>query len=62
MLFLRDGKLVFDIGWVGSMEATSNVSDGEDHYICLGFRTEKQKFFLVVDGKEEATGLHGIKD
>ncbi len=62
MLCLKEGKLVFDIGWVGKIEGTTNLADGKDHFVCLGYKKDDGKYFIVCCDKEEASGLHAIKD
>lgn len=37
MLFLRGGRLAFDIGWVGVVEAKTNLADGKPHKIGLRY-------------------------
>jgi hypothetical protein len=62
MLFLRGGKLCFDIGWIGVVTGKTMIADGKDHKIGLRFIKQKNFFCLYVDGKEEACGLRGVKD
>ncbi len=52
-LFVRDGRLVYDIGWVGAITGTSNVADGKWHTAALV--VQKRETRLYVDGKLEAT-------
>ncbi|MEM6471510.1 MAG: DUF6797 domain-containing protein, partial [Planctomycetota bacterium] len=51
-LFIRGGKLVFDIGWVGAIQSRSSVNDGRWHIACLVVDDESTR--LYVDGKLEA--------
>ncbi|MCA9079881.1 MAG: c-type cytochrome [Planctomycetaceae bacterium] len=51
-LFLRGGRLVFDIGWVGAMTGRSVVNDGQWHVAAL--TVDKTHTRLFVDGKLEA--------
>jgi len=62
MLFLRNGRLCFDIGWVGVVQGTSNLADGKPHKIGLRYTKAENKFSLVVDGNVEASGLHAVDD
>jgi len=62
MLFLRNGKLCFDIGWVGVVTGTTNLADGKPHKIGLRYTKAENKFSLVVDGNVEASGLHAVDD
>ena len=51
-LFVRGGRLVYDIGWVGAITGTSNVADGNWHTAALV--VQKRETRLYVDGKLEA--------
>jgi hypothetical protein len=62
MLFLRGGRLCFDIGWVGVITGKTMIADGKDHTIGLRFNKIKKYFELWVDGKKDASGLRGVKD
>lgn len=50
MLFLRDGKLCFDICWVGLITGQTNIADGKEHEINLIYMKTYNKFRLIVDG------------
>ena len=52
MLFLRDGRLTYDIGWLGDMEGKTRVNDGKDHVAILQMDGTTARLF--VDGKMEA--------
>jgi putative heme-binding domain-containing protein len=51
-LFVRGGRLVFDIGWVGAISGTSNVADGQWHTAALVVKKNETR--LYVDGVLEA--------
>ena len=51
-LFLRGGRLVYDIGWVGAMTSRSRVNDGKWHTAVLTVEDEMTR--LYVDGQLEA--------
>ncbi|MCA9043497.1 MAG: c-type cytochrome [Planctomycetaceae bacterium] len=51
-LFVRGGRLVFDIGWVGAMTSRSVVNDGEWHTAAIVVTEKTTQMF--VDGKLEA--------
>ena len=51
-LFVRGGRLVYDIGWVGAITGTSNVADGQWHTAALVVKKNETR--LYVDGKLEA--------
>ncbi|MCA9030169.1 MAG: c-type cytochrome, partial [Planctomycetaceae bacterium] len=50
-LFVRGGRLVFDIGWVGAMTSRLVVNDGEWHVAAIVVTEETTRLF--VDGKLE---------
>jgi len=62
MLFIRGGKLAFDIGWTGYVGGKTIINDGKDHKIGLRYKKATNKFCLIVDGKEDGCGLKGVKD
>ncbi|MGA0038289.1 MAG: DUF6797 domain-containing protein [Pirellulales bacterium] len=51
-LFIRGGRVVFDIGWVGAITSASRVADGEWHTAALVVKKNETR--LYVDGKLEA--------
>jgi hypothetical protein len=58
-LFVRNGNLVFDIGWVGQADAARNVADGEWHHVAVTMVKQGAHFYL--DGKYQGSaGLAGI--
>ena len=53
VLFIRGGKLVYDIGWVGEVSARKfNVNDGKPHHVVLMVRDRNAELF--IDGKSAA--------
>jgi len=62
MLFIRGGKLAFDIGWTGYVGGKTIINDGKDHKIGINFKKATGKFCLYVDGKMDGCGLKGVKD
>lgn len=50
-LFVRGGRIYYDIGWVGAMRGKTPVSDGEWHNVVLCRR--KNNVELYVDGRLE---------
>jgi putative heme-binding domain-containing protein len=48
-LFIRNGKLVFDIGWLGAMQSKAKVTDNRWHTAAVV--VSKQKTYLYLDGK-----------
>jgi len=49
-LFLRGGRLVYDIGWVGQMQSEKRYNDGRWHRVLLTHDDEGTAF-LFVDGE-----------
>ncbi len=52
MLFLRDGRMVYDVGWLGDMEGRKRVNDGKDHVVVLQMDGKTARLF--VDGNLDA--------
>ena len=52
MLFLREGKLAYDVGWLGDIEGSKRVNDGKDHVVVLQMDGKTARLF--VDGGLEA--------
>lgn len=50
-LFLRGGRLVYDIGWVGALTSKRRVDDGEWHHAVLTSNDGVAR--LIVDGELE---------
>lgn len=50
-LFLRDGRLVYDIGWIGAVNSRRRFDDGEWHNVVLA--SEDGYSQIWVDGKLE---------
>ena len=51
-LFLRGGRLVYDIGWVGQMQTPKKYNDGNWHRVLLTH--DGGEALLFVDGEEVA--------
>ena len=54
--FVRDGRLAFDIGWVGAVEGATPVADGRWHHVAVSFEPDQEEVVLWVDGEEDAVG------
>ena len=48
-LFLRGGRLVYDIGWLGAMSGGPKVNDGKPHTVVLSVKQAMARLWL--DGK-----------
>jgi len=53
-LFIRDGRLVYDIGWLGAMNSAAQVNDGQPHHAVIQVRDGNARLFL--DGEQVAFG------
>jgi len=65
-LFVREGLLVFDVGWVGDMESVRDVNDGSWHHVAItadynvdGFSEDVN---LYVDGELDSSLLWDIEE
>lgn len=55
-LFIRDGKLCFDIGWVGAVSGRKKITDGKWHEVRCDLDHAKGQVVLYVDGKPDGRG------
>lgn len=55
-LFVRGGKLCFDIGWVGAVTSKANVADGNWHHVAMTWTQKSGRVRLFVDGKLDGEG------
>lgn len=53
-LFIRDGRLCYDIGWVGVVQSKDRIDDGQIHDVLLTWKQETAQATLFVDGKRQA--------
>ena len=58
-LFIRKGRLAFDIGWVGVVTSSRIVADGRWHHVALSHRRADGMAQLYVDGM--ADGRKSLK-
>ncbi len=56
-LFIRDGHLCFDIGWLGCVESKQKINDGQWHDIGLSWQYASGETRLFVDGNQVAKGM-----
>jgi putative heme-binding domain-containing protein len=52
-LFVRDGRLVFDIGWVGALTSRRRVDDGKPHDVALSYDQATHVARLFIDGRPD---------
>merc|ERR1712146_531752 len=62
MLFLRDGLLCFDIGWVGLITGHTVINDDVEHEIGLEYDPDANCYHILVDGRREGSGLFAVTD
>jgi len=62
VIFLRDGKLAFDIGWEGLLVCEKTVSDGFWHDIAVKFRSGMYQLFVDDMTAPCITGLKATPD
>ena len=51
--FIRDGRLCYDIGWVGAVESAGRVNDGQWHEVAVTYQASPGIVRLYVDGKRQ---------
>ena len=54
--FIRNGKLAFDIGWVGAVQGKTKVNDGKWHTVAMSWQHETGRVQFFVDGKLDKSG------
>lgn len=54
-LFLRGGRVTFDVGWVGAVAGSRVVTDGRWHHVALVWHREG-RVALFVDGAPDGEG------
>lgn len=59
--FIRDGRLGFDIGWIGAVTSRRRVNDGKWHVVAATWSRESQQLELWIDGKRDASGTLAAK-
>lgn len=55
-LFIRDGRLTFDIGWVGAVTSKKKITDGKWHDVAAVWTKATKQLTLFVDGKKNGQG------
>ena len=62
LLFLRGGRVCFDIGWVGSITGSTQVNDGDWHDVALRFNAALGVYQVLLDGAVDGAGLNAMSD
>ena len=55
-LFIRGGRLVLDVGWVGDVTSRRRVADGKWHDAVLSWSAESGQVRMFIDGKPGGRG------
>jgi putative heme-binding domain-containing protein len=55
-LFIRDGRLVFDIGWVGAVTSRRRIDDNQWHDVALVWQPQSGTVRLYIDGQADRQG------
>ncbi|MGA1237866.1 MAG: DUF6797 domain-containing protein, partial [Limisphaerales bacterium] len=55
-LFIRNGKLNFDVGWVGCITGSRTVTDDQWHHAALVWSKNNESITLFLDGSPDAQG------
>jgi len=55
--FIRDGRLCFDIGWVGAVSGNREVTDGRWHHVAFSWNPWTRQVRLFLDGTEDGEGM-----
>jgi putative heme-binding domain-containing protein len=55
-LFVRNGRLCFDIGWVGVISSRAKIDDGKWHDVVAAWNHSERRIRLFVDRRLEAEG------
>ncbi len=61
-LFVRGGKLAFDVGWVGAVHSTVPVADGTWHDVAMTWQADGHAVRFFVDGKPAGGGTLAVKE
>ncbi|NNM27415.1 MAG: hypothetical protein HKO59_15780 [Phycisphaerales bacterium] len=61
-LFLRAGRLSFDVGWVGVLTAGPRLDDGRWHHVAATWAHADGRVRLYVDGEDVGSKLLPLKN
>lgn len=62
MLFIRGGRLCYDIGWVGVVATKKRIANDRWHDIALVWKRQGEQVRLYIDGKIAGSGSLSPKD
>ena len=60
VLFIRNGRLCFDVGWVGDAESHTRVDDGRWHHVTVAVNSPEIRFY--VDGRAAGGGRLNVAE
>ena len=55
-LFIRDGRLVYDVGWVGAVVGSKRINDGKWHDVVMTWKSGNGRVRFYIDGKMDEEG------
>lgn len=58
-LFVRGGRLCYDIGWVGVMQSERQVNDGKWHDVAMTWAAKTKRATMYIDGKPAGAKVIG---
>ena len=58
-LFIRGGRLCYDIGWVGVMKSNRPVSDGKWHDVAFRWVAKTKQATMYIDGRPAGSQVIG---
>lgn len=61
-LFIRNGRLTYDIGWVGAVTSRKKINDGKWHNVAMTWSADDSKVTFYIDGKKDQTGTLTAND
>lgn len=56
-LFIRNGRLTYDIGWVGEVASKKKVADGKWHNVMMTIDGDSHRVRFFVDGRPSGGGV-----
>jgi putative heme-binding domain-containing protein len=60
-LFVREGRVCFDVGWVGVVSSRRRVDDDRWHDVVVTWQHNSSKLRIFIDGKLDAEGRIAAK-
>ncbi|MBI4327720.1 MAG: hypothetical protein HY674_21010, partial [Chloroflexi bacterium] len=57
LLFIRGGKLTFDIGWVGAVASQRGVANGHWQHVAMTWSHQDGTVTLYINGAREGSGV-----